>query len=334
MKILITGVAGFIGSNLAGSLIKGGHEITGIDNLNYGFLRNIDQFRNNPKFKFILGDIANPLLLKDIRADIIVHLASQKIPRYTSSLRTLEENYLMLRNIIQKCLQDKSKLVFSSTSDVYGKNPDFPFNEESNLVLGSSKVKRWAYASSKLMGEQLIIANHDEFDLEYTIMRFFGSYGPNQNTTWWGGPQAIFIQNILEGKSIEIHGDGMQTRTFTYVEDTIQGIIKCMFEEKSSNDIFNIASNPEEEITIKDLGYMIWNMMKNDSIKPDIKFIPYSSFGNYEDVMRRVPDISKIKSLLGYSPKFNLTEGLERTIAWQVDLFKNPQKVNTNHFNF
>jgi UDP-glucose 4-epimerase len=321
MKILITGVAGFIGSNLAKKLIEGGEKVIGIDNLSYGFMRNLDDIIKHPNFTFILGDIANPLLLVGIKSDVIVHLASQKIPRYTSSLRTIEENFLMLRNIIHKCVYDKSKLVFSSTSDVYGKNNNVPFSEESDLVLGSTLVKRWAYASSKLVGEQLIIANHDEFGMEYTIMRFFGSYGPHQNTTWWGGPQAVFIQNILEGKAIEIHGDGKQTRTFTYVDDTVQGIIKCIFEEKSKNGIFNIASNPDEEITISDLGYKIWYLLNKDDSNPKMNFIPYSNFGKYEDVLRRVPDITKIKTELGYNPKYNLDEGLKRTIEWQRNLF-------------
>lgn len=327
MSIVITGVAGFIGSNLAQKLIETGYKVIGIDNLNYGFMRNLDNIVKHPDFTFILGDIANPLLLKDVKADVIVHLASQKIPRYTSSLRTLEENYLMLRNILHKCMQDNAKIVFASTSDVYGKNEKIPFHEESNLVLGSTNVKRWTYASSKLIGEQLIIAHHDEYDLEYTIMRFFGSYGPNQNTTWWGGPQSVFMQNILENKPIEIHGDGLQTRTFTYVEDTVQGILKCIFEEKSRNNIFNIASNPDEEICIKDLGYKIWNLMKPDNEKPNIEFIPYSTFGKYEDVMRRVPDISKIKVMLGYKPAFNLDEGLKITIDWQKKLFESQKTI-------
>jgi UDP-glucose 4-epimerase len=327
MRIVITGVAGFIGSNLGTKLIESGYKVVGIDNLNYGFMRNLDKILNHPNFTFILGDIANPLLLKDVKADVIVHLASQKIPRYTSSLRTLEENYLMLRNIIHKCVLDDAKIVFASTSDVYGKNEIIPFHEESNLVLGPTNVKRWTYASSKLIGEQLIIAHHDENDLEYTIMRFFGSYGPNQNTTWWGGPQSVFMQNILEGKPIEIHGDGLQTRTFTYVEDTVQGIIKCIFEEKSKNNIFNIASNPDEEISIKDLGFKIWELMKPNTERPNIKFIPYSAFGKYEDVMRRVPDISKIKSMLGYKPAYKLNEGLKITIDWQMKLYEK-QRVN------
>jgi UDP-glucose 4-epimerase len=322
MKILITGVAGFIGSNLAKRLIINGHKVAGIDNLSYGCMRNLEAVTGHPDFTFILDDVANILERKDINADIIVHLASQKIPRYTSALRTIEENYLMIRRVIQKCLRENSKLVFASTSDVYGKNANIPYNEESDLVLGPTSIKRWAYASSKLVGEQLIMANHDEFDLEYTVMRFFGSYGPNQNTTWWGGPQAVFIQNILEGKPIEIHGDGLQTRTFTYIDDLVQGIEKCIFEKNSKNQVFNIASNPEEEICIMDLGTKIWRLMKNCDPDMNITYVPYCNFGKYEDVMRRVPDITKIKTELGYKPVYNLDSGLRKTIEWQKSLFE------------
>ena len=322
MKALITGVAGFVGSNLAKKVLECGHRVIGIDNLSYGSMRNLDDIIKHPKFTFILDDVANIAQMKDLESDITVHLASQKIPRYTSALRTIEENYEMLRKVIHKCLRDKSKIVFSSTSDVYGKNPNVPFHEESDLVMGPTTTKRWAYASSKLVGEQLIMAYHDEYNLDYTIMRFFGSYGPNQNTTWWGGPQAVFIQNILEGKSIEIHGDGTQTRTFTYIDDLVQGIVKCMFEKNSGNSIFNIASNPEEEVTITELGYKIWDLMKPDEAERDIKFIPYASFGKYEDVMRRVPNISKIKSELGYEPTYTLETCLKKTIELQKKLFE------------
>jgi UDP-glucose 4-epimerase len=322
MKILITGVAGFIGSNLAGKLLEQGYKVIGIDNLSYGCMRNLEEIIDHPNFTFILDDLVNLLSLKDIQSNILVHLASQKIPRYTSALRTIEENYLMLTRVIQKCLMDNTKLVFASTSDVYGKNPNIPYNEESDLVLGPTTIKRWSYAASKLVGEQLIMANHDEFDLEYTIMRFFGSYGPNQNTTWWGGPQAAFIQNILEGKPIEIHGDGTQTRTFTYIDDLVQGIIKCMFEKNSRNSIFNIASNPTEEISIKDLGAKIWDLMTSDGSSQNVSFVPYCNFGKYEDVLRRVPNIDKIKSELGYKPHFNLDAGLRKTIEWQRNLYK------------
>jgi len=322
MKIAITGVAGFVGSNLAKRLLSEGHEVIGIDNYSFGNSRNIEPISTNNHFTFYQRDARDYRSFADIKADVWVHLASQKIPRYSSSFYTLNDNHQMTDNLIQKCLEDKVKLVFASTSDVYGKNTDLPFNEESNLVMGPTNVKRWAYSVSKMYSEHKIIANHDELGLQYTIMRFFGSYGPNQNTTWWGGPQAVFIQNILEGKSIEIHGNGLQTRTFTYIEDTVQGIEKCIFHSESLNDVFNIANEPDEEITIKELGLLIWELMKGDRNNPDMKLIPYETFGKYEDVMRRVPDINKIKNKLGFVPQWKMADGLRKTIEWQTLLFK------------
>jgi len=208
MKVLITGVAGFIGSNLAKRLLQKNHYVIGIDNLSYGSIENIEDIKTHKNFEFISGDLANPFIIKDISADIIVHLASQKIPRYTSAYRTLEENQLLLKNVIEKGKKDSIRIVFASTSDVYGKNPQVPFTEESDLLLGPTTVKRWAYALSKIYGEHLLIANQQEFDLQYTITRFFGSYGPNHNLTWWGGPQSGFITKAYNNEAIEIHGDG------------------------------------------------------------------------------------------------------------------------------
>ncbi len=318
MEILITGVAGFIGSNLASRLVERGYKVTGIDNLNYGFLRNVKCLKDNPNFSFISGDIANPLILNSVNADIIIHLASQKIPRYTNALRTLEENYLMLRNVVQKCIMDKSKIIFASTSDVYGKNPDIPFNENSNLVMGPTTVKRWAYALSKMYGEQYIIANKDEYELTYTITRFFGSYGPHQNLTWWGGPQSVFIEKAFKNEAIDIHGDGSQTRTFTFIEDTVNALVLCVENKSSDNEIFNTGGK-SGEISIKGLAILIWKLVNGEDSEPKLNYIPYSTFGNYEDVMRRVPDISKICSVLGFVPKWDLKSGLQETINWQKE---------------
>jgi len=322
MKLIITGVAGFIGSNLTKKILDLGHNVIGIDNLSYGNLKNMESFINNKNFKFVFGDLTNPLLLKDYHGDIIIHLASQKIPRYTNALKTLEENNLMLKNIIQKCIIDKSKIVFSSTSDVYGNNPDIPFSEKHNFVIGTSTVKRWAYATSKIFSEQYIIANHDEYGIDYTITRFFGSYGPNQNLTWWGGPQSLFIEKALKNEIIDVHGNGLQTRTFTYIEDTINALIHCIFDEKAKNEIFNTGSKPEEEITIIGLAELIWKLINGDDSKPKIKLIPYETFGNYQDVMRRVPDITKLKEFFNFEPSYTLKNGLLLTIDWQKNISK------------
>lgn len=320
MKVLITGGAGFIGSNLAKRLLQEKEvKVTAIDNLSYGKMSNIEDI-DSPRFQFILDDIGNPFIIQHLKFDVIVHLASQKIPRYTNAYRTLEENNVMLKNVIRKCLDDGSKLVFASTSDVYGKNPNVPFSEESDLVLGSSTVKRWAYATSKMYGEHIIKAHHDEYGLEYAVTRFFGSYGPGQNLSWWGGPQSVFIEKALRNEEIEIHGNGLQTRTFTYVKDTVEALQHLVLDKKANGEIFNIAGNPNDETTILDLGKLIWSLVNGENSEPKLKLIPYETFGKYEDVMRRVPDISKIQSYFDYSPKYHLKNGLLETIEWQKEI--------------
>lgn len=316
-RIIITGAAGFIGSNLTKQLLQKGYKVIGIDNFSYGLKSNMDSFSQNPYFTFIERDITLLESLQDIEADVLVHLASYKIPRYSTAFPTLEFNGLMLKNVTKICVEKKMKLVFASTSDVYGKNPNVPFHENCDFVLGPSTVKRWAYACSKIYGEQYIIANSDEFGLNYSIARFFGSYGPNQNLTWWGGPQSGFIARALKKEPIEIHGDGMQTRTFTYIDDTVDALIRLITDNVADRKIFNIGTEPDAEISILNLASLIWKMINSGDNSPLLNFIPYSTFGNYEDVMRRVPDITKIKTELGFYPKFDLQKGLELTIEWQ-----------------
>ena len=328
MKFIVVGAAGFIGSNLISELLINNHKVIGIDNFEYGRTHNIKPFFKNPLFEFIEGDATKKKLFEQLEADVLVHLASQKIPRYDNSLRTLTENSIMTENVIEKCIKDKIKLVFASTSDVYGKNPNVPFTENHDLVLGPSLVKRWAYATSKIFSEHKIIANHEAHKLDYTIVRFFGSYGLNQNLTWWGGPQSVFINKALNNETIEIHGDGNQTRTFTYVKDTVDALTRCCIESKANNNIFNIAGDPKEEIKIIDLAKLIWEIINPNTI-PKIKFIPYSTFGKYEDVRRRVPSIDKICTNLNFKPRYSLRAGLEETIKWQIE-FLRTQKVDNN----
>lgn len=305
MKICVTGAAGFIGSNLAKRLISEGHEVIGIDNFSHGSRRNIEGL----DMQFIEGDLTCDETLKGLKFDVCVHLASQKIPRYEDAFCTLEYNHEMLSQVIYACLYNDAKLVFSSTSDVYGKNPADSFAEDADLVLGPTTVKRWAYATSKIHAEQYIQACSAHYGLDYVIMRFFSAYGPNQNVTWWGGPQGLFIQNLIEGKPLEIHGDGYQSRCFTYIDDLVDGILICM-EQK--NDIYNIG-NPSALINIRGLALMIAGLM---DVQPVLNFVPYETFGKYEDVRVRVPNIDKLRDK-GYEPQYNLFEGLKKTIEWQ-----------------
>ncbi len=316
-KAFITGVAGFIGSNLAAALLKKGYAVVGVDNLSQGRKENMRELFGFKGFSFKKADVRSAkIMLKLSRGcSCIIHLAAFKIPRYGNAYDTLIVNTEGTRNMLDAAVRHKAKFVFASTSDVYGMSPDLPFEETGNLVLGESSVKRWAYAISKLFDEQLCFAYQDKFGLKISILRFFGSYGPNQNLSWRGGPQSVFIDAVLKNKPMEIHGDGRQIRSFTYIEDTVKGIMLAIEKISSEGQIFNIGN--DKMISIIKLAELIWKLTRPQE-KPKLKFVPYKSFsGKYQDVRKRVPSLLKSRKLLGFEPRVNLRDGLIRTIAWQ-----------------
>jgi UDP-glucose 4-epimerase len=318
-RALVTGVAGFLGSNLAERLLQEGWKVVGVDNLSMGKLENMAEYADDPHFEFVKADVTDPKAFaaygKDF--DCIVHLAAFKIPRYGKAIDTLQINYRGTENVLEYARRIERKCVLASTSDVYGRNPDVPFSEEStDSVIGSSKSSRWAYAVSKLMDEHLGLAYQEAYGFPVTLLRFFGSYGPRQNLGWWGGPQSVFIDAVLNDKVIPIHGDGQQTRSFTYVSDTVDGIYASMIRDQANGEIFNIGN--DEEITILELAHRIKRLSKTPG-ELKIEFIPYESFtgGKYQDVMRRVPDTTLSQKLLGVRAHVSIDDGLARTIAWQ-----------------
>ena len=315
-RVLITGVAGFIGSNLAARLLRDGWEVDGIDDMSQGLESNLVHCRRQAKFTFTRGDVTDLAALRGAwrGPDAVIHLAAFKIPRYSNALRTLQVNIHGSENVLKLAAEHKTKALLASTSDVYGKNAALPFSEEHDLVMGSPKVARWSYAISKMVDEQLALAYAAEYGMPVVMMRFFGSYGPHQNLTWWGGPQSVFIDLAMQGEAITLHGDGQQTRSFTYVDDTVDGITRCLENAAANNEVMNIGNN--REITIAGLAEMIWEMIRPGE-KAKLTYVPYANFGRYEDVRRRVPDIDKAQRLLGFSARVPLEEGLPRTIAWQ-----------------
>ena len=313
-RVVITGGAGFIGSNLAIKLINNGWQVTAIDDLSFGNTVNIEDIMANPNFSFIESDIRKPAILDSAlkNTDAIVHLAAYKIPRYGGALDTLTINNDGTKAVLEAAAKTGIKTLIASTSDVYGKNPDPPFKEGDNLVLGSPYVRRWAYAVSKAFDEQLAMAYAMEKELPVVIMRFFGSYGPRNHRTWWGGPQAVFIEQALQNKPLTVHGDGRQTRSFCFVSDTVDGIIAAIESDKINNEVVNIGS--DDEINIEQLAQTIIELTDSSST---IEYVPYENFGGrYEDVRNRVPDLAKAKMILNFEPKVQLRQGLERTIAW------------------
>lgn len=327
-KVLITGVAGFVGSNLATELINRGYEVIGVDDLSHGSLRNIEIFLKHDLFHFVQGDVCNKSIIMEKAHDVdyIVHLAAFKIPRYGNALKTLMVNSKGTENILEISREQGCKVVFSSTSDIYGKNPSLPFSEESDLVLGQTRVKRWGYAVSKIFDEHLCFAYHEEFGVPLTIVRYFGGYGPGQHLSWRGGPQPVFIDCALRKQPLPIHGTGQQKRCFTYISDMVEGTIKAMESEAANGEVFNIGNS--FEVSILTLATEIWNLIYPHE-KPPIEFISYESFsGKYEDVMRRIPDMEKAKKILNFEAKIDLKEGLTQTIEWQKQVTTAVPKIS------
>lgn len=322
MRVLVTGGAGFLGSNLIGKLLQENHEVVTIDNLSMGRIEHLAPYRNMPEFSFVEDDITNKSAFEslDDNFDVIVHLAAFKIPRYGKALDTLQVNYRGTECVLEYARKLDCKCVLASTSDVYGRNPAVPFSEENtDSVIGSSKAPRWAYAVSKLFDEHLALAYQDAYGFPVTLLRFFGSYGPNQHLSWWGGPQSVFIDAVLKDEVIPIHGDGSQTRSFTYVTDTVAGIYAATVKPEANGEIINIGATTE--ITILSLAEKI-KVLSGTPGELKVEFIPYESFtgGKYQDVMRRVPDVSLCKKLLGVEALVTMDEGLAKTIEWQRQL--------------
>jgi nucleoside-diphosphate-sugar epimerase len=316
VKIAITGVAGFIGSNLAERLLARGDEVRGLDDLSHGSLENLGTLVDHPRLRFHRGTILEPADLAEIArgADVLIHLAAGKIPRYGDALDTLVTNGEGGLQVLRACRDHGvRRMVLASTSDCYGRNPDVPFSEESVSVIGGPQVRRWSYAVSKMFEEQALLAFRERHKLEGVILRLFGGYGPRQNVTWWGGPQSVFIGAALKGEELELHGTGQQTRSFTYVSDLVEGFVRAADVPAADGEMLNVGA--DREITIEELARMVWGMVRDDA--PRIKKVPLATFGKYEDVQRRIPDNRRATRLLGLTPKVTLEEGLPRTIAWQ-----------------
>lgn len=317
-RVLVTGAAGFIGSHVCRCLIGRGCEVVAIDNLSKGIRERLDEFAPNQRFVFARGVLLDRQFLEKQSegCDAIVHLAALKIPRYSDALDTIMFNLMGTKAVLDIAARLHAKVVFASTSDVYGKSNSLPFSEGSDLVLGPSTSRRWSYATSKLLDEHLAFAYSDRFGLEVTGLRYFGTYGPGQYIGWWGGPQGLFIQAALEDGEIEIHGDGKQTRSFTYVGDAAELTVRALERESATDQIINVGT--DEEISIIDLAGIICELVGST---PRLRYVDYGSFTkNYEDVRRRVADLSKCERTLGPYRWVGLGEGLAETVDWQRSL--------------
>jgi UDP-glucose 4-epimerase len=329
--VLITGAAGFLGSHLADALLERGHRVTAVDNLSMGSLANLAHNLEHPHYHFHKLDILDLDALRRVSegVEVVVHMAAFKIPRYGHRLDTLLINTRGTEHALEVAREAGARFVLASTSDVYGNNPNIPFEEDDRIVLGPSSVARWAYAASKLYDEHLCWGYQEKYGIGATVIRIFGSYGPRQHLSWWGGPQSVFIDQLLKGEPITIHGDGLQTRSFTYVTDTVSGFVSAVEQDAAVGELFNIGD--DREIAIVDLARLIHTLMGKEG-EPPLTFVAYEQIAGrrYEDVRRRVPDNRKARHLLGFAPRFSLEEGLARTIAWQRQVREQPVEASAS----
>lgn len=326
--ILVTGVAGMIGSHLLDDLLKKDYKVIGIDDLSYGKLENIGKNINHPNFKFYRVDIRDFETLKILTRDIdtILHLAAvKKIGEKESAMPTMTVNAKGTENILEAAKMWGCKVVFASTSDVYGMSPDQPLREDGDLLLGPSMIKRWSYAVSKLYGEQLCYGYYKDFGVPIVVLRYFGAFSSRSSFSWSGGHIPIFIQQILNNEPVTIHGDGSQTRSMGFVDDLVNGTMLALENEKAIGEIINIGN--DEEMSVLDSAKLIHELAKTG--KPlQIDYIPMKEiFGTYKDIMVRKPDLSKALQILHYKPKTSLRSAIEQTLQ----VIKNKEHDLSSH---
>lgn len=318
MKILITGGAGFIGSYLSEELLKEGHEVYIIDDLSTGNVQNIEQLKLNQRFRYTFDTIMNYPVLSELidQCDIVFHLAASVGVRLIidNPVQTLETNIRGTENVLEAANRKKKIVILISTSEVYGKNNNVPFEEDSDIVLGPSSKSRWSYACSKIVGEFLALSYHKEKELPVIVVRLFNTIGPRQ-TGRYGMVVPRFIKQALAGEPLTVYGNGKQTRTFIYVGDVVRALVDLSKAQKAIGGVFNIGGT--KEISIINLAKRIIDISGS---KSRIEFIPYGKAyaEGFEDMQRRVPDISKINRLIGFMPKTKLDNVLKLIIDFKL----------------
>jgi len=304
-----------IGSHLLDTLLIKNYKVVGIDNLSFGKLENIKHNLNHPNFKFYNVDILDLETLKILGKDIdtIVHLAAfKKIGEKDAAMPTFEINGKGTEHIFNVAKMWGCKVIYASTSDVYGMSPDLPLNEEGDLLLGPSMIRRWSYAVSKLFGEQMAFGYYHDYGVPVVVIRYFGGFSPRSSFVWSGGHVPIFIRAILNDEEVIIHGDGSQTRSMGFVHDLVEGTLLAIESEKAIGEIINIGN--DEELSVLDTAKLIHEIAGTGK-ELKIKFVPMAEvFGKYKDIMRRIPDLSKAKNILNYKPKYKLRDSIIETI--------------------
>jgi UDP-glucose 4-epimerase len=324
MRLLVTGGAGFIGSHLCERLLEEGHQVDVIDDLSTGSINNIERCVGRENFAFVNDSVVNENTMHTLihKSDMVYHLAAAVGVKLIveEPVRTIETNIRGTEVVLGIAKKFGTKVVITSTSEVYGKNGNVPFKEEDDCLLGSTKFSRWSYACSKAIDEFLGFAHYRQFGLPVLIVRLFNTVGERQ-TGQYGMVIPRFVKAALLGEPLEVFGDGKQTRCFAYVKDVIDGMIALANDNSAYGDVYNIGSN--REISIEDLARTIKQMTGSTS---DIIYIPYENvYGQgFDDMRRRVPSLEKIYKQINYKS----STSLEKTIEIIIDYFRNKLEID------
>ncbi len=314
---LITGGAGFIGSHLCDSLVRQGHHVVAIDDLSTGRLENLQHLKPLPNFQFIRETITNLQVLDRLtsQATIVVHLAAAVGVKLIveDPVRTIETNIMGTEAVLTTANRYGCKVLLASTSEVYGKGVKVPFSEEDDRLMGSTTHSRWAYATSKAVDEFMGLAYHRQFGLPVVITRFFNTVGPRQ-TGQYGMVVPRFVQRALRNDPIEIYGDGNQSRCFADVADVVGAVVKLSQNDQAIGEVYNVGNT--EEVTIRELAERVIQLTGSQS---EVKYISYDQAyaPGFEDMQRRVPNLDKIRRLIGYQTRYKLDDILRRVVAFE-----------------
>lgn len=306
MRVLITGGAGFIGSHLADALIARGDHVVALDNFSTGSTSNIKHITKN--FEIIDGDIRNTELINETTKDVdlVLHMAAALGVNtiLESPLESISTNITGSEVVLNAAANYKKRILIASTSEIYGKNPKQPLKETDDRVVGSPQKIRWSYSDAKAIEEAMAVALHQEKNLQVTTARLFNTVGPRQSGRY-GMVIPRFVKAALSNEPINIYGDGTQSRVFCHVQDAIEALLKLVAIDKAINEVYNVGGTGE--ITIKELADTV---IKETNSQSSIEFIPYENAyaPGFEDMQRRVPDISKIKQELNWAPKKDLSQ--------------------------